>query len=93
MIEQTEMYRQIRKQLIERLGNTMTTISPESVEKMSLYQIVGLLHLFFGQLNYLPTFTLAVRTLVELLGEDQVFERLDSEPPKIEEPKPAAVVH
>jgi hypothetical protein len=87
-IDRAMLYRDIRQQLVERL--TRMCIPQSSVAKMSLYQIIGLLHLMAGHINYLPTFTLAVRTVEELVG-DQLWERLDSEPPKVEEPQPQVV--
>jgi hypothetical protein len=58
---------------------------------MSVFQLVSLLQLMAGHLNYLPTYTIAVRTLEEIFGEI-IWEKPGREDdPKIEEPKPAVV--
>jgi hypothetical protein len=80
-------YQEVRKTFIERL--TRLSFTEEMLEKMSVFQLVSLLHLMAGHLNYLPTFTIAVRTLEEMFGEI-IWEKPGGEP-KIEEPKPAVV--
>jgi hypothetical protein len=81
-------YEEVRKTLIERL--TRLSFTETMLEKMSVFQLVSLLHLMAGHLNYLPTYTIAVRTLEEMFGEI-IWEKPGGEEPKIEEPKPAVV--
>ncbi len=81
-------YQEVRKTLIERL--TRLSFTETMLEKMSVFQLVSLLHLMAGHLNYLPTYTIAVRTLEEMFGEI-IWEKPGGEEPKIEEPKPAVV--
>ncbi len=86
--ERLATYREVRKTLIERL--TRLSFTEPMLEQMSLFQIVSLLHLMVGHLNYLPTYTIAVRTLEEMFGEI-IWEKPGGEEPKTEEPKPAVV--
>jgi hypothetical protein len=81
-------YQEVRKTLIERL--TRLSFTETMLEKMSVFQLVSLLHLMAGHLNYLPTYTIAMRTLEEMFGEI-IWEKPGVEEPKIEEPKPAVV--
>jgi hypothetical protein len=60
-------YQEVRKTLIERL--TRLSFTEPILEKMSVFQLVSLLQLMAGHLNYLPTYTIAVRTLEEIFGE------------------------
>lgn len=83
-----QTYQEVRKTLIERL--TRLSFTETMLEKMSVFQLVSLLHLMAGHLNYLPTFTIAVRTLEEIFG-DIIWEKPGGEEPKIEEPRPAVV--
>jgi hypothetical protein len=81
-------YQEVRKTLTDRL--TRMSFTDEMLEKMSVFQLVSLLHLMAGHLNYLPTYTIAVRTLEEIFG-DIIWEKPGAEEPKIEEPKPVTV--
>jgi len=90
--EQMKAYKEVRKTLIERLQRWEFSGMCDQLEKLSTFQLVSLLHLTAGHVNYLPTFTIAVRTLEELFGEI-VFEKPGEEQPKIEEPRPIERVH
>jgi hypothetical protein len=83
-----QTYQEVRKTLIERL--TRLSFTDTMLENMSVFQLISLLHLMAGHLNYLPTYTIAVRTLEELFGEI-IWEKPGGEEPKVEEPKPAMV--
>jgi hypothetical protein len=89
-IDRSKLYREVRTNLVDRLVHMELGFTAQMVEKMSLYAILGLLFTLAGSFNYLPTWTLAVRSLEEILG-DQIWQRLVQEPPKVEEPKPVLV--
>jgi hypothetical protein len=76
-----QTYQEVRKTLIERLSRLSFTDA--MLEKMSVFQLVSLLHLLSGHLNYLPTYTIAVRTLEELFGEI-IWEKPGGEERKVE---------
>lgn len=83
-----QTYKEVRKTFIDRL--TRLSFTELMLAKMSVLQLVSLLHLMVGHLNYLPTYTVAVRTLEEMFGEI-IWEKPGGEEPKIEGPKPAVV--
>jgi hypothetical protein len=83
-----QTYQEVRKTLIDRL--TRLSFTDTMLEKMSVFQLVSLLHLMAGHLNYLPTYTIAVRTLEEVFGEI-IWEKPGGEGPKVEKPQPAVV--
>jgi len=90
--EQITAHREVRKTLIERLRRLeFTGTMVNQLDKLSTFQLVSLLHLMVGHLNYVPTYTIAVRTLEDLFGEI-IWEKPGEEELKTEEPK-TAVVH
>ena len=91
--QKEQMYAVIRERLTERLSRQIG--ESDRFRNMSLYQLIGMLHLIAGHINYLPCWTVAVRSVEELVGEDRLYRRPDHEtnPPAQEEPRPTEVVH
>ncbi len=69
--DQTKAYKEVRSTLIERLKRSQ--IAPAMLEDMSVFQLVNLVFLMAGFLNYVGTFTCTAWTLEELLGKDAFF--------------------
>jgi hypothetical protein len=84
----------VRQSLYDRL--LRFDFTPEQLEDKSLFQLINLVYLFAGHLNYLGTFTCTCRTLEEILGEQGLYGRVEK-PENIvredHEPKPKTVVH
>ncbi len=70
---QITAYEEVRKTLIERLRRL--EIAPALLEDMSMFQLVNLIFLMAGFLNYTGTFTCTAWTLEEILGKDAFFDK------------------
>ena len=62
----------VRNTLIERLKRLQ--IAPALLEDASVFQLVGLLHLMVGHLNYVGVYTTTCWTLEQILGKDFFFD-------------------
>jgi len=71
--EQITACREIRKTLVERLRRL--EIAPALLEDMSVFQLVNLIFLMAGFLNYTGTFTCTAWTLEEILGKNAFFDK------------------
>lgn len=93
MENQDQMYVTIRERLTERLIRQIGGES-DQFKNMSMYQLIAMLHLVAGHINYLPCWTVAVRSVEELVGEDRLYRRPnDTAPAAQEEPKVTQVIH
>jgi hypothetical protein len=83
----------VRQALYERLSRFDFT--PEQLADKSLYQIISILFLMAGHLNYLPCWTTAIRTLEETLGEQALYGRIQKDENIVTEtePRPKMTVH
>jgi len=70
--DQLIAYQEVRKTLIERLKRLQ--VAPALLEDMSVFQLVNLVFLMAGFLNFTGTFTCTAWTLEELLGKDAFFD-------------------
>jgi hypothetical protein len=90
----TNSVEKVRQTLYDRL--LRFNLTPEQLEDKSLFQLVNLVYLFAGHLNYLGCFTTTCRTMEEILGEQGFYSRIEK-PEHIvreeNEPKPKQVVH
>ena len=90
----TNSIQKVRESLYYRLSNFDFT--KEQLEDKSLFQLINLVYLFAGHLNYLGCFTTTCRTMEEILGEQGFYNRVEK-PENIvredHEPKPKQVVH
>jgi hypothetical protein len=90
--DQLTAYLEVRKTLIERLRRLeFTGTMLDQLDKLSTFQLVGLLWLMAAHCGYLPGYVMAVRTLEELFGDIIYDKPGQDEPPKVEEPKPSVV--
>jgi len=71
--DQLIAYEEVRKTLVERLRRL--EIAPALLEDMSVFQLVNLIFLMAGFLNYTGTFTCTAWTLEEILGKDLFFDK------------------
>jgi hypothetical protein len=71
--EQITAYQEVRKTLVERLRRL--EIAPGLLEDLSVFQLVNLIFLMAGFLNYTGTFTYSAWTLAEILGKDGFFDK------------------
>jgi hypothetical protein len=71
--DQLTAYQEVRKTLVERLKRLQ--VAPVLLEDMSVFQLVNLVFLMAGFLNYTGTFTCTAWTLEELLGKDAFFDK------------------
>jgi hypothetical protein len=62
----------VRNTLIERLKRLQ--IVPALLEDASVFQLVGLLHLMVGHLNYIGVYSTTCWTLEQILGKDLFFD-------------------
>jgi hypothetical protein len=62
----------VRNTLIERLKRLQ--IAPALLEDASVFQLVGLLHLMVGHLNYVGVYSTTCWTLEQILGKDLFFD-------------------
>jgi hypothetical protein len=82
-----------REALYERLR--YFDYAPEQLTDKSLFQLVTLLHLLVGHLNYIGTYTCTCRTLEEMFGDQFWFreEKPENVVTECHEPKPKDTVH
>jgi hypothetical protein len=71
--EQITAYQEIRTSLIDRLKRLQ--IAPALLEDMPVFQLVNLIFMMAGFLNYTGTFTCTAWTLEEILGKDAFYDK------------------
>jgi len=83
----------VRESLYYRLSNF--DFSEDQLRDKSVFQLVNLVYLFAGLLNYLGCFTTTCRTMEELFGTDGFYVRTDKPENLVvdSEPKPKTVVN
>lgn len=92
--DQKAAYKEIRGTLVERLKRLQ--IAPALLEDASIFQLVGLLHLMVGHLNYIGVYTTTCWTLEQIVGKDAFFDSPSEQAAsaKLEEAKvPMSVVN
>jgi hypothetical protein len=84
-------YEEIRKTIFERLKRLQ--IATELLEDLSVFQLIGLLHLMAGHVGYLPTYVNICWTTETILGKDLFYdsptEQAASARKKLDVPKEA----
>jgi len=83
----------VRQTLYDRL--LRFDFTPEQLEDKSLFQLVNLVYLFAGHLNYLGCFTTTCRTMDEIFGEQAFYYREEKAENLVtkSEPRPKETVH
>lgn len=79
-------YREIRSTLMERLRRVQ--IAPGLLDDLSIFKLIGLLHLMTGHVGYMPTYVNVCWTTETILGKDLFYDSPSELKAAAEKPEP-----